>query len=293
MSKCIVCLTEFVPNERGECSYCAAEKRAAEALRKELNQPPILTNETYFSPEAEAYYMGSTQFKRFMECESQALAIIRGEYIPETSTALLVGSYVDAYFSGELDLFKGKNPDIFTRQGTLKSDFQQAEQVIQRIERDRQFMEAISGGSQVILTGKIEGVPIKIKVDSLKPDRTVDMKIMRDMADVYDKENREWQPFWKAWGYDYQGAIYREIRRQNDGLSVPFGLAVATKERPEPDLDLLALPGPALDEALEIIKASIVYYDGLKNGLYEPERCGKCPYCRSTKILKGWRDVEC
>lgn len=253
----------------------------------------LLTQENYFSREANEYYMSASSFKSFMSCESQALAIIRGEYIPETSTALLVGSYVDAYFSGELDLFKGKNPDIFTRQGTLKSDFQQAEQIIQRIERDPQFMEAVSGGSQVILTGSIEGVPIKIKVDSLKPDRTVDMKIMRDMADVYDKENREWQPFWKAWGYDYQGAIYREIRRQSDGLSVPFGLAVATKEKPEPDLDLLTLPSPALDEALEIVKSSIVYYDGLKKGLYEPERCGKCAYCRSTKILKGWRDVEC
>lgn len=293
MSKCIVCLTEFVPNERSECSYCAAEKRAAEALRKELKQPPILTNENYFSHEAEAHYMGSTQFKRFMECESQALAIIRGEFGTETSTALLVGSYVDAYFSGELDLFRGRHPDIFTRQGTLKSDFQQAEQIIKRIERDPQFMEAVSGSSQSILTGEIEGVPIKIKVDSLLPDRIVDMKIMRDMADAYDKENREWRPFWKAWGYDYQGAIYREIVRQNTGKLLPFGLAVATKEKPEPDIDLLTLPAPALDEALEIVKASIVYYDGLKKGLYPPERCGKCAYCRSTKVLKGWREVEC
>lgn len=252
-----------------------------------------LTNENYFSPEAEAYYMGSTQFKRFMECEAQALAIIRGEYIPETSTALLVGSYVDAYFSGELDLFKGRRPDIFTRQGTLKSDFQQAEQIIQRIERDEQFMGAISGPTQVVMTGEIEGVPIKIKIDCPQPSITVDMKIMRDMADVYDKENREWQPFWKAWGYDYQGAIYREIRRQNTGELLPFGLAVATKEKPEPDIELLTLPSTALDEALEIVKSSIVYYDGLKKGLYPAERCGKCAYCRSTKVLKGWRDAEC
>lgn len=250
-----------------------------------------LTNENYFSPEAEALYMGSTQFKRFMACEAQALAIIRGEYLPEASTALLVGSYVDAYFSGELNLFKGRHPEIFKRDGSLKSDYEQAEQIIQRIERDSKFMEAVSGSAQEILTGEIEGVPVKIKVDSLHPDRIVDMKIMRDMADVYDKESREWQPFWKAWGYDYQGAIYREVVRQNTGKLLPFGLAVATKEKPEPDIDLLILPSAVLDEALEIVKSGIVYYDGLKKGLYPPERCGKCPHCRSIKVLKGWREV--
>ena len=250
-----------------------------------------LTNETYFSREAEAFYMGSTQFKRFQECESLAMAMIRGEYAEEPSTALLVGSYVDAYFSGTLPLFRAQHQEISTKQGSLKSDYQQAEYIIRRIEADPQFMAAISGGSQVILTGEIEGVPVKIKADSLLPDRIVDMKIMRDMQDVYDKENREWKPFWQAWGYDIQGAIYREIVRQNTGKLLPFGLAVATKEKPEPDIDLLTLPVPALDEALEMVRSQIVYFDGLKKGLYEPERCEKCAYCRSTKILKGWREA--
>jgi len=251
----------------------------------------VLTEENYFSPEAETFYMGSTQFKRFQACESQALAIIHGEYAEEPSAALLVGSYVDAYFSGTLPLFKAQHPEIFTRQGSLKSDYQQAECIIHRIESDKQFMAAISGGSQVILTGEIEGVPVKIKVDSLLPDRIVDMKIMRDMADVYDKENRERQPFWRAWGYDIQGAIYREVVRQNTGKLFPFGLAVATKEKPEPDIDLLTLPAAALDEALEMVRSQIVYFDGLKKGLYAPERCEKCAWCRATKILKGWREA--
>ena len=250
-----------------------------------------LTAETYFSPEAEAFYMGSTQFKRFQECESLALSMIRGEYAEEPSTALLVGSYVDAYFSGTLPIFRAQHPEIFTKQGFLKAEYQQAEYIIRRIEADSQFMAAVSGGSQVILTGEIEGVPVKIKVDSLLPDRIVDMKIMRDMQDVYDKENREWRPFWQAWGYDIQGALYREIVRQNTGRLLPFGLAVATKEKPEPDIDLLTLPEPALDEALEMVRSQIVYFDGLKKGLYEPERCEKCAFCRSTKVLKGWREA--
>jgi len=252
----------------------------------------ILTEENYFSTEAQSLYMGTSQFKSFQKCEAGAFAEIRGEWTREESTALLVGSYVDAHFSGTLDLFRAKHPDIYKRDGTLKAEYEQANYIIQRIERDAKFMEAMSGGTQAIMTGEIEGVPVKIKVDSLRPDRIVDMKIMRDMADVYNKEERCWEPFWKAWNYQIQGAIYQEIVRQNVGKRLPFGLAVATKEKPEPDIDLLNLPQRELDEALEIVCANIVYFDGLKKGLYAPERCGKCDYCRSTKVLTGWREIE-
>ena len=284
---CQVCFTPFVPDESGCCSYCEAEKKATAEIRAGR-----LTGENYFSQENQLKYMGSSQFKDFARCESGALARIRGERAQEVSTALLVGGYVDAHFSGTLDLFRAQHPEIYKRDGQLKADYEYANYIIQRIERDEMFMAAISGLSQVIMTGEIESVPVKIKIDSLLPDRIVDLKIMRDMADVYDKENREWQPFWKAWGYEIQGAIYREVVRQNTGLLLPFGLAVATKEKPEPDIDLLELPESALDEALEIVRANIVYYDGLKKGLYEPEHCGKCDHCRATKVLSGWREAS-
>lgn len=248
---------------------------------------PIITEENYFSPEAELFYMGSTQYKRFSACEVQALAILNGEYIPETSTALLVGSYVDAHFSGTLDLFKAHHPEIFLKSGSLKADYEYANYIIARIERDDAFMAALSGGVQAIMTGEIEGVPIKIKVDSLLSDRTADLKIMKDFADVYVQEDG-WTPFWKAWGYDIQGAIYQEVRRQNDGNRLPFGIAGATKEKPEPDIALFEIPQYELDVALEGVKSNIVYFDGLKKGLYEPVGCGNCPVCRSRKILKGW-----
>ena len=251
---------------------------------------PIVTSENYFSPEIEAFYMGSTQFKRFVECESQTLAIVHGEHVPEESTALLVGSYVDAHFSGTLDIFKAQRPEIFKRDGTLKADYEQANAIIARIERDEAFMEALSGQPQVIMTGEIEGVPVKIKIDSLLPYRTVDLKIMRDFADVYDK-SEGWQPWWMAWRYDIQAAIYQEIRRQNDGARKPFGLACATKEKPEPDIGLFEFPQGVLDLALEEVRANIIYFDGLKKGLYEPAECGKCPWCRSRKVLEGWADL--
>jgi hypothetical protein len=250
-----------------------------------------LTNENYFSKEAEQFYMGSTQFKRFLECESSALAHINGEIIEEKSTALLVGSFVDAYFSGELPLFKAQNPDICKKDGSLKADYLQAEEIIRRIERDPEFMKALSGQKQVIMTGVIAGVPFKIKVDSLLPDRIVDQKVMRDMADVYSPEEGRRVPFWKFWGYDVQGAIYREVVRQNTGLLLPFGLAVATKEK-ETDIDLIQLPPSVLDDALALVEEQAPYFDMIKKDMEMPDRCGKCDYCRNTKVLKGWRMAE-
>ena len=55
-----------------------------------------LIAENYFSPENQLAYMGASQFKSFLACPAAALAEIRGEYRKEETTALLVGSYVDA-----------------------------------------------------------------------------------------------------------------------------------------------------------------------------------------------------
>ena len=81
----------------------------------------MLTNENYFSPENNWKYCGSSQYKDFFGsmghhgCEAMALAKLRGEWMTEKTTALLVGSYVDAHFEGTLDLFRAQNPEIFTK----------------------------------------------------------------------------------------------------------------------------------------------------------------------------------
>ena len=56
----------------------------------------MLTNENYFSVENNMAYMGHSQFLAFQRCEAAALAEARGEYTRPSSTAMLVGSYVDA-----------------------------------------------------------------------------------------------------------------------------------------------------------------------------------------------------
>lgn len=251
----------------------------------------MLTNENYFSPENQMKYMGVSQFKAFEKCEAAALAELTGEYQREKTVSLLVGSYVDAHFEGTLDVFKAQNPEIFTKKGELKAEYRKAEEIIQRIERDPLFATFLSGESQVIMTGEIEGVPVKIKIDSYHAGKMlVDLKIMKDFQPVYVPEQGRLS--WiEAWGYDLQGAVYQEIVRQNTGDKLPFYLAAATKEK-ETDIDIIEIPQPYLDVSLEHFKENVIRYDGIKKGLFQPRRCEKCDYCKQTKVLTAPRSME-
>lgn len=239
-----------------------------------------LTAENYFSPEAQMHYMGASQFKAFETCEAAALAEIRGEYEREKTAALLVGSYVDAHFEGTLNVFRAKHPEIFTRSGDLRSEYRHAEYIIARIERDEMFMRYMSGQKQVIMTGEIEGVPVKAKLDVYHPGKCiVDLKIMKDFEPIWvDGQGK--LPFVEAWGYDIQGAIYRHV----EGNDLPFLLAVATKEK-EPDIAMLSIPPDVIDEAMERVITNITRYADIKAGKIEPVRCEKCDYCKLTKVL--------
>ncbi len=247
----------------------------------------ILTQENYHSTEASKKYMGVSQFKEFQKCEAKALARVNGEYEEEKTTALLVGSYVDAHYSKTLDTFKAHNPMIFTQKGELKAEYKHAEYIIERIERDPFFMKCMSGEKQVIKTGEIEGVPVKIMIDSYHPKLLiVDLKIMASMDDVWKKDikgNSLKLNFVEAWGYDIQGAVYQEI----EGSKLKFFLAVATKEKPEPDIGVFEIVQDRLDFCLDIVKRDIKRYHSIKLGEVEPTRCGVCDFCRRTRVLMG------
>ena len=153
----------------------------------------ILTNENYFSGESSRKYMSVSQYKQFRSCEAAAMAEINGEWIRPTTTALLVGSYVDAWFEGTLDVFREEHSEIFKKDGSLKADYVQAEEIIERVQQDEVFMEYMSGEKQRIFTAELFGIPWKIKVDSLLPDRIVDLKVMRSMERIMDF--RLWMDF--------------------------------------------------------------------------------------------------
>lgn len=275
---------------------------------------PVVTAENYFSPEMNMAYMGSTQFKAFDRCEAAALAEVRGEYAPAASTALLVGGYIDAYFSGELPVFQAQHPEIFKRDGGLKAEYVHAQDVIARMEADELYMLLMSGKKQVILTGEIAGVPFKVKIDSLLDAGTsrriverfpemaevmgmcdgalVDQKVMRDMKGIWSEEEHTKVSFAQFYGYDIQGAIYQAI----EGHMLPFLLAVGTKED-APDIDVKYIPDGELAAKLAEVEDRAPRYQAIKEGKIAPRRCEKCAYCRMTKKLcraTDYREVgEC
>jgi hypothetical protein len=240
----------------------------------------LLTAENYHTPEMNMKYMGASQFKAFTECEAMALAEAKGEFVREKTVSLLVGSYVDSFYEGTLDKFMSENPEIFTQKGTLKSEYKHAEYIIQRLERDKMFSKHMSGQKQVIMTGEIEGILFKIKIDSYHPGKAIDdLKIMKDF-DLVWKDGLKLS-FVEAWKYDIGGAIYQAI----EGNNLPFFIPAGTKEKPEPDLAIISIPQDRLDFCLNQVKQNAPRFADIKKGLIEPTRCGKCDWCKQTKVL--------
>lgn len=243
----------------------------------------MLTRENYHSKEMNEKYMGVSQLKSFINCQAGTMDKLKNQNDDEEkSTALLVGSYVDAHFSKEMDLFRAKNPSMISTRGKSigkpKAEYKSADDIISRIERDELFMEHMSGKPQVIKTGFIDGVEFKVMADSLHKDKIVDLKIMKDFKAQY--KDGLYLNFIEFWGYDIQAAIYQEVF----GGNLPFIIAVATKES-TPDLALLEIPQERMDYCLDLVRNQLEDIMLVKNGLVEPVRCENCSYCKSTKKL--------
>lgn len=244
-----------------------------------------LTNDNYYENND---YMSASQFKDFYKCEAYGLAKYKGEWVDETNNAFLIGGYVDAYFSNELEKFKFEHSELFNRDGTLKATYKIAEEVIKRIEQDEYMMQLLNGQTQLIQTGTISGVPFKIKMDSVLDDTIVDQKIMKDTKDVWQDG---YKAFWEVYGYDIQLSIYQYIHAQNEGVMKTCKLAVATKET-SPELAVYRFNQKTLDNALEVVKNLAPRYHDIKLGLINPVGCGKCAYCRSKIKLNKEMERE-
>lgn len=245
----------------------------------------ILTAENYYTREADLEYMSVSQYKGFMRCEAAALATIKREWAQPMSTALLVGSYVDAHFEGTLEQFKENHPELFKRDGTLKADYKQAEEIIQVLEDDPVFMKYMGGEKQVIRTAKLFGVPWKIKIDADHDDMIVDLKIMRSMERVMGRS------FVEHWGYDIQMAVYQAVSAAAGYPREETHLAVGTKQTP-PDKEIVEIPPWRRNECLEEVEKNLPRIMAVKRGEVEARRCGTCDYCRATKKLKMPLDFE-
>lgn len=252
-----------------------------------------LTADNYYSKEADEIYMSVHQYLSFCGhmgvrgCEEKALATLKGEWEDETTTAMLVGSYVDSYFEGTLDEFKKEHPECFTQKGELKANFKQAEKMIARCEKDKLFMAYMSGEKQKIMTGYLFGAEWKIKMDSYIPGKAiVDLKTSADIHKSWKVQDYGHVSFVEYWGYTIQMAVYQKIVEINTGQKLPCYIAVVTKDE-YPEIKVLYIDQLTLDHALNEVEMNIQSVLMVKNEEAEPTRCGTCNYCKSTEVLTG------
>jgi hypothetical protein len=257
-----------------------------------------LTNDNYYSIEANQEYISCSQFKDFTGtygkpgCEACALAKIKGEWKDEVTTALLVGSFVDSFYEGTLDKFKVDHPEIFTtrgpNKGDLKADYKQAEKIIERTLKDTAFQRYMSGKKQVIMTGDMFGASWKIKIDSYHEGQViVDLKVMESIQKKKYVQDIGHTEFIRYWGYDIQGAIYQKVVEINTGKRLPFFIAAATKSD-HPRIELIQIPQEILNNALTVVEHNTQRIVSIKAGEIVPDRCEleSCHYCCDTYEIK-------
>ncbi len=252
-----------------------------------------LTQRNYYGPKASKEYMSVSQFKDFLKCPAMAMAKLNGEYTPERGRALLLGSFVDEMLTGtkkSQDKFIEENrSELFKKKGEPYADVEQAMETVERVRKQPLMMHYLGGKHQVIMSGEIEGVPFKIKMDSYNPEEYInDLKYMASL-----RSPNLFTPMVEYWGYDLQAACYQEIVYQNTGKRLPFLFDVATKEKPA-HFALGQISQWNIDKAGEKVRANIVRFQKIKTGEIEADRCEDygCDFCTSTKIITEPIDTD-
>lgn len=263
-----------------------------------------LTQENYYQ---DMDFLSFSRYKRYLECESKAYASDFWNYDSNTdNTALLVGNYVHSYFESEeahKKFIEDNKDELLAKtgknKGHLKSNFLIAESMIDTLKDDDNFKRLYHGYSEdkiekeMIVTGEIEGVPVKGKLDSVNLSRGyfVDLKTMKSIySEEYNRELRQRVPAVvnNILNYKYHGqlAVYRELLKQTTGTTFR-SIIVAVSKESIPDKEIVRVDEEWLSEALSEVTNNIKHVWDVINGVEKPKRCGRCDYCRSTKRLTG------
>lgn len=261
-----------------------------------------LTDENYYEDKS---YLSFSRYKRYLECEAKAYASDFWDYNENTDdTALLVGNYVHSFFESEEahKKFVEKNKEKLLAKtgkskGSLKSNFLIAQNMIDALKDDDSFNRLYHGFSsddvkkEMIVTGTINGVPVKGKLDSVNLSRGyfVDLKTMKT---IYTKD---WNNDLKkrvagaannilSFSYHGQLALYRELLNQMTGVEFR-PIIVAVSKETQPDKEVISIGESWLEEGLQNIVENIDHVWKVANGEVKPQKCGHCNYCKAQKKL--------
>lgn len=202
----------------------------------------VLTDENYYSREADMEYMSCSQFQSFGECEAKALAKLQGRWIEEEKEAFLVGNYFHSYFeskeahekfceehfdniykTNEITVQK-KTKDAPAIKETVitgkYAPYEMADKMIQVAENDptiKRFIQ-MEGNCEQFMVGDIFGFPWRMKMDKYMPQSRmiVDYKTVANIYETkYDSEKGERVTFVEMYGYIFRAAVYSMIECQN------------------------------------------------------------------------------
>lgn len=261
-----------------------------------------LTQENYYQ---DLDYLTNSRYKRYQQCQAKAYAEDFWNYDGNTdNTALLVGNYVHSYFESEeahKKFVKDNKDELLAKtgknKGLLKSNFLVAESMIDALKDDEKFISLYNGYSdddvrkEMIVTGEIEGVPVKGKLDSVNLSRGyfIDLKTMKSIqAKEWNDELKKKVPAAAnnilSFGYHIQLGLYQELLRQMTGKTFRPYIVAVSKEK-VPDKELLKIDDEWMEEGLGDLKSNIVEVWDVIQGKQKPKKCGKCDYCRSKKKL--------
>ena len=219
-----------------------------------------LTRDNYYTPEADWAYMSCSQYQGWCECEAKQMAKLQGRWVDEPKEAFLVGNYFHTHFEGpeaheqfcqehfeeiyKTKTLKDKATGLETVVATGKrAAYEQADKMIQTAERDpliRSLLD-LPGENEMIMTGKLFGVPWRIRVDKYAPDGRliIDYKTVANINELkWSSELHEKVTFIDAYGYMMRAAVYSEIEKQFSGNPTdPHFIIVAISKQDYPDKD--------------------------------------------------------
>lgn len=259
-----------------------------------------LSNENYYTNEIDWQYMSVSQYKDFMKCEAAALSKLKGDWEPTSDpVALLVGNYVHSYFDSEEEheRFKEENKEkMFSSRkpyGLLKK-FEMAEDMIQTMKNEPFFNFIYQGEKETIVTGELFETEWKAKIDCLNIEQGyfVDIKTSQDIHKTFYSEKYGYRvSFVEEYGYITQMAVYKKLLEQQYKKEFTPYIYAVTKQDP-PDVAALKIAPMKLEFELDFVANTIQRVNEVKNGQVKPNRCNKCEYCRKTKELTGFIEVD-
>ena len=273
------------------------------------NNEFILTRDNYYSREADMAYMSCSQYQGWLECEAAMVAKLQGRFTAEPSEAFLVGNYVHSYLESKEahDEFLNENFDSIFKTNVDKktgvatvtgkyAPFEKADNMLAAFYRSpiiKRYIDA-PGENEKIMHGEIFGMPWRIRIDKYIPSQNtiLDYKTCADLNKVeYNPATGQKESFIETYGYVMRAAVYTEIYKQFENKDVdPYFLLLCVTKQDIPDIDIFMLNHrERYDFELETLKTKLARIKRVKEGSVKPIRCGKCDYCRSTKVIKRIR----